>query len=275
MSWHVDDTTAARYVRRDLGPADAASVEAHLVHCSPCRGVVGGLAGGVIGGPRLEDVWAGIVDVLDQPQLGTVERLLVRLGLSETAARVIAATPRARWSYLFAVALSMIVAVVAVRSGDQRTFGVFLLVAPLAPLVATATAFGPRSDPTHHLVATLPMPSLRVLLLRTAATVTPAVVLTAASSLWLADQGWLAAAWLLPALALALAALALSSWVAIEVAAILVGGAWVTVPIVLRLPVADLLDLLGGPAQLAAVLVATGAVVVTVSRRSAFDYQEA
>lgn len=275
MSWHVHATTMARYVQRGLDATSAASVEAHLMGCARCRAEVGALAAGPAQGPRLDEVWDSIVDVLDQPELGRVERALVRFGLTEAAARVIAAAPRARWAYLTAVVVSLLAAVTAARSGHDPLLGAFLLVAPLGPLLATATAFGRRSDPTYELVATLPTPSLRILLLRTAATVTPAIVLTAASSLWIVDEGWLAAAWLLPALALALAALALSSWIAIELAATLLGGAWLAVPIVSQLAAADVLDVLGGPAQLASACAVAGAAAVTVLRRSAFDYQEA
>ena len=120
----------------------------------------------------------------------------------------------------------------------------------------------------------LPTSPLRVLLLRVIAAVTPAIALTALSIPWLLERGWLAAAWLLPSLALAVGAIALSSWVRVETAAIALGTAWVAVPLVLRLPVADLFDLFGAPVQIASVVAAVLAVGVMVARRHAFEYRE-
>ena len=55
---------------------------------------------------RLDAAWAEIVDRLDAPQLGPVERLLRRAGLPEHLARLLAATPSLTVSWLVAVALA-------------------------------------------------------------------------------------------------------------------------------------------------------------------------
>jgi hypothetical protein len=271
MSWHVDDATADRYLAHRLDATGAASVEAHLLSCGTCRATVGGSADAEV----LEQVWTGIVDTLDQPKLGLVERALVRLGLSDSTTRALAGTSRVRWSWLAAVALSLVLAAYTAASSHEQFFGAFLVVAPLGPLLATATAFGRRSDPTYGLVATVPTSSLRLLLLRTTAAVVPAMVLTALAIPWLLDEGWLTAAWLLPSLALCLAALALAHWMPIEMAAGLIGGAWLVVPIGLQLPLAELLDVFAEPVQVLSVVTIGVAVVVTVARRRTFDYREA
>jgi hypothetical protein len=85
----------------------------------------------------------------------------------------------------------------------------------------------------------------------------------------------LAVAWLLPSLALAAAALALSSWFDIERAAIGVGLVWLVSPVVLRLDVQRLLELFGTPAQLVSVLVVVAAAGMVVIRRDTFDLREA
>ena len=56
--------------------------------------------------------------------------------------------------------------------------------------------------------------------------------------------------------------------------AIALGTAWVAVPLVLTLPVADLFDLFGAPVQIASVVAAVLAVGVMVARRHAFEYRE-
>ena len=144
-----------------------------------------------------------------------------------------------------------------------------------AVLVATAGAFGRWSDPAYVLVATSPTSSLRILLVRIVASVLPAIALTALSVPWVVDRGWLAIAWLLPSLALAAGALALSSWVDIERAAIGLGLAWLVPPMLLRLPVHRMLELLGTPTQVLSVLALVTAAGVVMARRDTFDHREA
>ena len=64
--------------------------------------------------------------------------------------------------------------------------------------------------------------------------------------------------------------LALSTWIDVERAhAIVVGAVWIALPLVLRLPVADLLDAFAGPVQImSAVAAAVGALVVVARHRS-------
>ena len=274
MSWHVDEADARRYAERQLDATSVASVEAHLLHCAGCRMTVGGVVEVTAGKDLLDAVWVGVTEQLDRPSLGAVERLLCRLGCSESTARIIAATTRSRWAYLFAVGLSVLLALHASQSPRDAAFGLFLVVAPIGPLVATAVAFGRWSEPVYELLGTVPTSPLRVLLLRVIAAVTPAIALTALSIPWLLERGWLAAAWLLPSLALAVGAIALSSWISVEVAAFALGTAWVAIPLVLRLPVADLFDLFGAPAQIASIVAAALAIGVTVARRHAFEYRE-
>jgi hypothetical protein len=253
--WHVDGDAARRYAARALDATDAASVDAHLLRCAPCRAVVNAAVAADAGEPVLEAVWRQVDARLDQPRRGWLERLLTTAGAPPGSARLVTATSRARWAYLAAVAVSLVMALLASRAPDREVFGVFLLVAPLGPLVATASAFGHAADPAHALLATVPTSAVRLLLVRTAAAVVPALVLTGVSVLWLLDEGWLAAAWLAPSLALATGALALSRWLPVELAATALGVVWVAAPLALRLRVDDLLELLGTPAQIGSLIV--------------------
>lgn len=271
MTWHVDQTTAAQYAARRLDATSASSVESHVTSCDRCQSTVGS----EIDNALLDSVWLTLTDVLDQPALGAVERALRWGGCSDATARIVAATTRARWSFLVAVTVSLLLAVIAAQSSDGQMFGLYLIIAPLGPLVATAGAFGRWSDPVYVLVSTAPMSALRVLLIRLMASVVPAIALTLLSVPWVLDRGWLALAWLLPAFALAAAALALSSWFDIERAAIGVGLAWLLPPMVLRLDLHRLLELLGTPAQLVSMLVFAVAAGVVLIRRDTFEFREA
>ena len=270
MNWHVDETSAARYAARRLDAASVASVESHLLVCGPCRAAIGE----EIDDALVDSVWLSVTDVLDQPASGASERALRWVGCSDSTARIVTATTRARLSFAVAVAFSLLLAVIAAQSPDGRFFGLYLIIAPIGALVATAGAFGRWSDPAYPLVTTVPTSALRILLIRVIASVVPALALTMLSVPWVVDRGWLAIAWLLPSLALAAAALALSSWIDIERAAIGVGLAWLLPPMVLRLPLPRVLEMFHRPAQLLSVLVFVAAAAIILIRRDMFDQRE-
>ena len=89
MSWHVDDAVLGRYGAGSLDDANALSVEAHLLGCAACRERTAPLADTA----RLESVWASVQELVDAPRPTPVERLLLRLGVREHVARLLAATP--------------------------------------------------------------------------------------------------------------------------------------------------------------------------------------
>lgn len=270
MSWHVDSAAARLYADRRLDSVRAASVEAHLTRCAACRRLVGS----AVDAPLLAEVWAGVTGDIDRPPTPRLVQVLRRLGVSEATARLSLATTQARWSFLIAMSISLVFAAVAAGSNRDEAFGVFLVLAPLGPLAATTAAFGRFADPAQSIVATTPLPWLRVLLARMTTSVVPAVALTLVASIWLRDHGWLATAWLLPSLALALGTFALATWTSFERAAVAIGCCWLLPFVVVRAQGREVLEVFAPPAQVAAVMVAFAAAVLTVSRRAELDYQE-
>ena len=87
----------------------------------------------------------------------------------------------------------------------------FLAVAPVLPLAGIALAYGQRVDPLYETQAATPMAGPRALLLRALAVLATAMILTGLATPLLPGPPGIAAAWLLPALALTLATLALST----------------------------------------------------------------
>jgi hypothetical protein len=274
MSWHVGQDVAIGYANAQLDRASAASVEAHVLGCAACRSVVIAAATTAIGGATFDALWDDIVDTIDQPRVGWIERILRRIGISEASARLVAAAPRARIAYLVAVALSLMLALLAVQAPYDDLFGTFLVAAPLGPLVATAVSFSRLSDPAFELLGTVPTSPLRVLLTRTVAAVLPALALTAVSFAWTAERGWLAAAWLLPSLAVSTMTLALATWIAVERAALVVGAVWIATPFAVRTDVGALLDAFGARIQIGSIVVLAAAAAVVVVRQSAIEYRE-
>ena len=69
-TWHVDREPLARLRPRRVDVADAFSIEAHLLACDDCQAAVAPRSAPA----RLDATWAEIVDPLDAPRLGPVER---------------------------------------------------------------------------------------------------------------------------------------------------------------------------------------------------------
>lgn len=273
MSWHIGSDAVRDYVgRRRIGPV-VASIEAHLVTCADCRRLVGEATTDT-NEPMLDQVWQRVTSTLDGTTRPWTERALTRVGLATETARLLGATSRARLSFVLATLVTVGLAFVAARGGRDAQFGVFLSVAALGPLAATALAFGRRVDPAHALVTTAPTSVWRVMLLRTVASLVPAVAITGFASLILHERGWMAMAWLLPGIAMAVGSLALSTWVPIEHAALGVASAWIVTPFVASRPMGELINAAAGPGQLVAVGAAALAALVIANRRSYLDFRE-
>jgi len=223
MTWHVDESALGRYREGVIDRVAAASLEAHLASCEDCRRLV------VFDHDWLKHSWDGVAGRVEPGGSGVVERTLGRLGVPDHVARIVAVSPALRISFLLAVVLVMGFA--AVASGAHSPGGnyrVFLVVAPLLPVVGVAFAYGRLVDPAHELTMVSPIDSLRLLLLRT--TTVLAVSITVGLVAWPlvpAPSTLGFSAWLFPALALTLTTLALSSRFAVWLAGSMVAGGWI------------------------------------------------
>jgi hypothetical protein len=222
--WHLDPEAIRRYVRDAVPPDLAASAEAHLMKCAACRAAISSY----VDDRRAEAIWQEVVDRVDAPRRNAPERMLVRLGVGEATARLVAATPTLRAPWLLAVAGVLALAAWAAQA-DERFLLMFLVVAPLGPLAGVAVAFAGGLDPTREIGVAAPYSGLRLLLIRTAAVLAVTVPIVAAAGLALPGSHWLAAAWLLPTAGLTCAALALTGRLTPVVAVGVVAAAWVLV----------------------------------------------
>lgn len=283
MTWHADTALIDRYATSALDDASALSVEAHLLACDACRASVRR----TVPTSRVEAIWQEVEEVVDAPRPGLVERALRRLGLREHIARVLAATPSLRLSWLTAVSFALAFAVLAAHGGwGERAMLVFLIVAPLFPVAGTAVAFGPSLDPTFELSVATPMHSFRLLILRALAVLATSTVLAGAAGLLLPQLDVLAAAWVLPALGLTAVTLALATWLSPETASGLVAVAWVAAVLVTEVMGAGSLAAFkaGGPVesvafqpagQVAFAVLAAVAAAVAFRRRDSFELARA
>ncbi|MFC9623190.1 zf-HC2 domain-containing protein [Streptomyces sp. NPDC056930] len=156
----------------------------------------------------------------------------VRLpGAATRAGRLLwAAGPALRGAWLLALVLVAVGALaLAYGAGlGAATRPLLLVIAPVLPLAGVVVSYGRHTDPMHEITAATPSGGLRLLLTRTAAVLgvsIPALTL-AGAALPPSGAGPGPAAWLLPGLAMTLAALALGSYVGCRTGASSVAVAW-------------------------------------------------
>ena len=225
QDWHAGPELLSRYVAGALDAVTGASVEQHVTRCETCRKAVVPLLE-----PQLvERTWAGIRDAVERPPLPYPLRLARRCGLPEPTAVLLAAAASLRGAWLVGAFLSVSFATLAAHLSGGTALAPFLLVAPLAPVLGVAAAYGPRQDPLEVLVAIAPFGRTRVIMLRTIAVLVSVLPVTALLGLAVPGPPWLAAAWLGPALALVPVLLALAGFVGPRAGAAVVSLGWSSV----------------------------------------------
>lgn len=267
-TWHPAATVIDAYVDGGLDDPRACSVEAHLLMCADCRSRVAV----AVDQDRLDQVWVAVAAELEAPRPTAVERLLLRLGVRDHVARLVAATPALGLAWLGAVTAGLAFAVLAAHVGPDR-WGrvVFLALAPVLPVAGVAAAYGAGADPAHELGVAAPLHGWRLLQLRATAVLAASVVLAGLAALALPGLGWLAAAWLLPALGASSATVALSTIVAPRWAAGGIAFAWLSAVAVGVRVFASPLTVFAAPTQVVMALAAVTGLIVTIRRRDRFD----
>ncbi|MBA3691635.1 MAG: zf-HC2 domain-containing protein, partial [Actinobacteria bacterium] len=190
-------------------------------------------------------------------------------------ARLLAATPSLRLSWLAAEAL---VLGFAVLTADRAAGGpradlatlLFLMTAAILPVVGIAVTFGPKVDPTYEVGTAAPMRGYRLLLVRATAVLVTSLALTSAAALALPGLGWTTAAWLLPSLGLTLGTLALSTYLQPMRAAAGVGLTWAAIVSISAAGPADMLAVFRSGGQVAFLLVIAVSAWVLAHRRETF-----
>lgn len=221
MSWHVDLEVLHSYQAGMVDRVTAVSLEAHVTDCVDCRAAV------ATDDDWLERSWGAIAEWVEPGPRTLTEKVLVWAGVPSHLARVIAVTPSLRPSWLLAVTLSLAFAAIASRLASQPgSLDLFLMLAPLVPVAGVAVAYGRLGDPAHEITIASPMDPLHLMLIRTASVTGSALV----SSLILdgvvpSTRG--TGLWILPALALTLATLALGTRLSMWIASAVSAGMWV------------------------------------------------
>ncbi|MFF9567870.1 hypothetical protein [Streptomyces sp. NPDC014685] len=309
--WHVDGGLAGRYAANALPETDAWSVEKHVEACGRCAAEVSAAV-------RARRETAAVLDAVRE---GVLSAVTSEAGAtSETGARegvpagvaseagapdgaapgphrsaprarggrlLWAAGPALRGPWLLALVL---VAVGAIALAYGAGLGgvarpLLLVVAPVLPLAGVVVSYGRHTDPMHEIAAATPSGGLRLLLTRTAVVLgvsIPALTL-AGAALPPSAAGPGPAAWLLPGLAMTLAALALGSYVGCRTGASSVAAAWAIAvllsagasPSAVEAPVTGAARYFAGPsAQGAWAATALLCAALLAARRRSFDHLE-
>ena len=181
---------------------------------------------------RLEVNRLIVMGLAAAPRRGRLERLLVRLGVSDSVARLATATPALRAAWLLATALALLFALAtasnSTASGLDRVI-VYLTIAPLVPLAGVALAFGTAVDPVHETTVATPIDRSRLLLIRTMTILVTSIAILVVGGALMGGPAVAAVAWLLPALAVTSGAIALSPRLGPQRAAATVGAVWILV----------------------------------------------
>ena len=218
-TWHLDDTLTQRYTDGLVAPVLAASVEQHLLACADCRSRLH------VEPTRLDAAWAEIIERVEAPRDGLLERGLRRLGASNSTARLVAATPTLRGGWLTGVVVVLTLAMFTAQA-SPRGIALFVTLAPILPLIGVAYAFGPYGDPMHTITASAPYSSMRLLTIRTSFVVASTLLPASAAALFLPGAEWVSVAWLLPALAMTTLTVAAAGHVPVHVSALSLSGVW-------------------------------------------------
>jgi hypothetical protein len=155
------------------------------------------------------------------------------------------------------------------QTGARTTLLLFLVFAPVLPVLAVVTAYGPPADPMHEITSATAMAGPSLVLWRATAVVGVSMAMGAVAAVLLPGPGWWAAAWLLPAFLLCVSTLALATALPLTAAAAVFGGLWLSVVGGVAIAGSPVQPLFFGPVTqagyLAAAFVATA--VLTVRRR--------
>ncbi len=223
-TWHADGALLRRYAAGNLAAPAALSIEAHLVGCAVCQSA----AAAHVDAARLATVWRAVEDMVDAPRRTAFERLLHRIGMAESTARLLVATPALRAPWVATVSLLLLMTVLGGPGlAGERGDLLLLLLAPVVPVVGTALVFGSRTDITAEVTIASPVSNLWLVLVRTASVLVTSVLLSGVASMLAPSIGWRVLGWLIPALALTALTLALASRLRAASSAAIVATLWV------------------------------------------------
>lgn len=221
---------------------------------------------------RLDANWRAISLELDAPPVPRIERALRSLRVPAHVTRLVVATPSLRRAWFLALGLVALVGFTLQPTADNTSSPLlFLMIAPLAPLLGVALAYGPNADPAYEAHLATPTRGLRLLAIRsTTVVVIAAVLLTLVALTNEVSRPW-AGAWLLPSIALTTSSLAAMTRLAPRTATMSVTVVWVAVVLITRAAADSDLAAFRPVGQILAAAVIGASTALAYFRRDSFD----
>jgi hypothetical protein len=223
---------------------------------------------------RIDANWRAITAELDAPRPVRLERVLRRVGVPSWVTRLVASTPSLRRAWYLSILVVVIIGLGAAEPDRPSSVFALLVMAPLLPVLGVAMAYGSAADPSHEIQLATPVRGLRLVAIRAVTVLVVSIVSVGLLALTSPDTRPLAAAWLLPALAVTALSLAAMTVVSPRRAASAVAVLWMVGVVVARVVAADPLAAFRVVGQLVSLVVALAAVAVLVNRRARFDQLE-
>jgi hypothetical protein len=215
--WHVSDHELERYANHTIPTFTRASVESHLLACGHCRSALARRASGRAGISN-DRLWLRIADTIDVSGRP--------LRSSTTALQVSTASPLLLLATL-TVAVGVLVSVgVAAAAAPRASLPLFMMLAPVAPVIGVVLAFQPGIDPAGQLASATPLAAGRLPFFRAMFASGAALLAVAAASLFVSVGLSDVAVWLLPGLALTALVVAISTWIDPRRVALALGCTW-------------------------------------------------
>ena len=223
---------------------------------------------------RIDANWRAIQIELDAPRPSRLERVLRFVRVPVPAVRMVAATPALRRSWYLSIVAVVLVGLSIADPTDDASLLALLITAPLLPVLGVALAYGTAADPSHEIQLATPTHGLRLVATRAVVVLVVSMAIVVALSLLSEATRPQAAAWLLPAVAVTSASLALMTIRPPRQATMIVALAWFAVVVIARAAATNPLAAFEPAGQVVAVLVAVAGAVVTYVRRDRFERLE-
>ena len=223
---------------------------------------------------RIDANWRAITAELDAPQPARIERLLRTLRIPSHLVRMIVATPALRRSWYLSIIAVVLVGLGAADPARRDTLFALLVLAPMLPVLGVGLAYGSAADPSHEIQLATPTHGLRLVGIRSITVLVVSIAIVGPLSALNEAARPMAAAWLLPALAVTTASLAVMTFLAPRQATAATAIAWFAAVLIARVAADDPLAAFTAIGQLAAIAIAAVAIVIVFARRASFEQLE-
>ena len=223
---------------------------------------------------RIDANWRAITAELDAPVPARIERLLRAARVPAHVVRMIVATPALRRSWYLSVIAVVLVGLGGADPASRDSLFALLVLAPMLPVLGVALAYGSAADPSHEIQLATPTHGLRLVAIRSVTVLVVSIAIVAPLAALSEAARPMAAAWLLPALAVTAASLAVMTFLPPRRATAAVAVGWFGATLITRVAADDPLAAFTAIGQLVAIVVAIAAVAIVIVRRGSFENLE-